>query len=398
MWGVFDDVRSSRGREPAVRGLPAAAVTGRRGWGAASAVGRWLIREVASGGRRVAARLVVLGLVVTVALPPARAADDGQPKVDPEARRAIDGALRWLVAQQRPSGGWGERQHKVAVTGYVLMAFMAAGQLPDEGEHAAAVSRGVHYLADCVRADGYIVAPDETMDDKGMYGHGIATIALAEACGQTGADSDADGVRAKLRRAVHLIVTTQNAQGGWRYLPRVADADLSVTVLQVVALRAAKNDGIDVPQRTIDRAVAYVRSCRDVRTGGGGFAYQPGGPAGFARTAAAIYSLQVCGKYDDPLVKAGSDYLVAQQDHRYMWFTYGNFYAAPAQYMIGGSTWAKWYADVRTTLMGRVRREGDLAYWPTVDGDQSGGSPVYVTAVDTLILSLPDGYVPLYQR
>jgi hypothetical protein len=318
-----------------------------------------------------------------------------EPRVDAEARGTIEGSLRWLASKQQPGGNWGEHQYKVAMTGYALMAFMAAGQLPDEGVHGTAVAKGVRYLLDCVRADGYIVAPDEANDGKGMYGHGIATIALAEACGQTGAGD----VREKLKRAVQLIVDTQNPQGGWRYFPRVADADLSVTVLQVVALRAAKNDGLDVPGETIDRAVGYVRSCKS-KGDSGGFAYQPGGGPGFARTAAAIYALQVCGLYDDPLIRPGSDYLFQQQQGpaTLHYFTYGNFYAGPAQYMIGGATWERWYADVRQRLMGRVRREGDLCYWPPLDGDGSGFNGVYVTAVDTMLLSLPDGYVPLYQR
>ncbi len=345
-------------------------------------------------------RLARWGLVV-VALSPAiaRAADEprvDEPRVDAEGRRAIDGALRWLAAKQQPGGNWGERQHKVAFTGYALLAFMAAGQLPDEGEHGAVVARGVRYLLDGVRPDGYIAAADEPDDGKGMYGHGIATVALAEACGQTGA---AD-VRAELRRAVQLIISTQNAAGGWRYFPRVADADLSVTVLQVVALRAAKDDGLDVPQQTIDRAVAYVRSCQ-AHDGSGGFVYQPpnGGP-GFARSAAAIYALQVCGQYDDPLIRPASDYLFQQQQGPAVlhYFTYGNFYAGPAQYMVGGATWARWYADLRGRLLPRVRRQGDLCYWPPVDGDGSGFDAVYVTAVNTMVLSLPDGCVPLYQR
>ncbi len=339
-------------------------------------------------GRTAAAWVAILTVTSSVA-----SADE--PRVDPATRAVVEGSLRWLASKQQPAGNWGDRQHKVGFTGYAVMAFLAAGQLPGEGPQGASVGRGVRYLADCVRADGYVVAADEANDDKGMYGHGIATIALAEAAGQMGpAGGD---VRAKLRRAVQLIVDTQNPQGGWRYLPRVADADLSVTVLQVVALRAARNDGIDVPQATVDRAVAYVRSCRE-KGDGGGFAYQPGGAAGFARTAAAVYSLQVCGLYDDPMVAAGSAYLTKQQGHHYAFATYGNFYAAPAQYMVGGAAWDGWYADVHKTLMGRVRREGDLCYWPALDGDGSGFNPVYVTAVNALILSLPDGYVPLYQR
>ena len=68
-------------------------------------------------------------------------------------------------------------------------------------------------------------------------------------------------------------------------------------MLQVVALRAARNGGLDVPQAVIDHAVKYVKSCYHEATGG--FGYQPHREPGFARTAAAIYSLQVCGLYDD---------------------------------------------------------------------------------------------------
>jgi hypothetical protein len=377
-------------------------------WRIVARASRPCVPQQSTGGTPVphaCARIAITALVAIALFAPHVAFAADEPKVDPEARQAIDGSLKWLASMQQPAGNWGEHQFRVAFTAYTVMAFLAAGQLPDEGPYGAAVGRGVRYLADSVRADGYIVDREDPNDGKGMYGHGIATIALAEACGQAGGPAGAtDGaggeVRAKLKRAVQLIVSTQNPQGGWRYQPRVADADLSVTVLQVVALRAAKNDGLDVPRQTIDRAVAYVRSCRSREAvgGGGGFAYQPGGPPGFARTAAALYSLQVCGLYDDPMCKAASTYLVQQRGRKYQWFTYGNFYAGPAQYMVGGPTWADWYADVRQTLLGRVRREGDLCHWPVLDGDASGFSAVYVTAVNTLILSLPDGYVPLYQR
>jgi hypothetical protein len=172
-----------------------------------------------------------------------------------------------------------------------------------------------------------------------------------------------------------------------------------VTVLQVVALRAAKNAGIDVPQAVIDRAVNYVKGCRDP-DGEGGFDYQPGSAApGFARTAAAIYSLQVCGLYNDPMVPRGSAYLHANRDNGdwATWFTYGNFYAAPAEYMIGGDTWAQWYTGVHDVLTRNVIRRGQQCYWDPLDGS-SGVDTIYATSVYTMILAMPYHYVPLYQR
>jgi hypothetical protein len=98
------------------------------------------------------------------------------------------------------------------------------------------------------------------------------------------------------------------------------------------------------------------------------------------------------------MVAAGSAYLLKGQGRERDWFTYGNLYAAPAQYMVGGATWKTWYESIRTTLAQRVKRQGDQCYWPRVEGDGSGGDEGYVTAVNAMILAMPYHYIPLYQR
>jgi len=324
-------------------------------------------------------------------LPPPAAEDSVV--VDGPTEQIIQGALRWLAAQQHANGSWSVSpgrmgEHSVAMTGYVLMAFMACGHLPEEGEYARNVRAGMEYLLDQIGVDGQFRGVD---GGKYMYNHGLATVALGELYGQT----RNPGIREKLERAIRLIITSQsereNHKGGWRYQPRPADADISVTVLQVVALRVAKNAGLDVPQQTIDDAVDYVRRC--VVPGTGGFAYQAGQASpGYARTAAAIYSLQVCGHYDDPLVAAGSKFLFENRTERRHW-TYGSNYAGPAQYMVGGDTWKRWYAFMREILVPAVTRSGDQCYW---DGNEVG--PVYATACFTTILAMPWHYLPLYQR
>jgi hypothetical protein len=313
--------------------------------------------------------------------------------VDAATEQIIQGALRWLAAQQQADGSWsvasGRRgEHPVAMTGYVLMAYMACGHLPEEGEFARQVRTGMDFLLDQIGVDGQYRGVD---GGKYMYNHGIATIALGEVYGQT----RHPGIREKLERTIRLIVSTQSDRdrhkGGWRYQPRPADADISVTVLQVVALRAAKNAGLDVPQQTIDDAVDYVRRCAVGQSGG--FAYQAGQfNPGYARTAAAIYSLQVCGQYEDPLVQAGSRFLFDNRYERRHW-TYGSNYAGPAQYMIGGETWKQWYAYMQQVLGRSVTRSGDHCYW-----DEYEVGPVYATACFTTILAMPWHYLPLYQR
>jgi hypothetical protein len=318
-------------------------------------------------------------------------------KLDPKTETVIKGALKWLATKQQPNGAWGstdmERQHPVAITGYALMAYQATGHLPAEGEFGKNVSLGLQYLLDNTTPDGLI---GNKNNGQYMYGHGIAAIALAEMYGQTRSPA----MKPKLDKIMRVIIGSQNNEGGWRYRPIAYQADISVTVLQVVALRAAKNSGLDVPQATIDNAVKYVKKCYHPATGG--FSYQPGQSPGFARTAAAIYSLQVCGLYDDPMVKAGSKYLFEhQREARGEWWTYGNFYASPAQYMQGGDVWQKWYEGYKQTLLSKVTTHGDVSYWDPDEAQLDSGrrvGPVYSTAVYTMMLGMPNHYIPLYQR
>jgi len=309
--------------------------------------------------------------------------------VDEKTDVVIKGALKYLAIKQTANGSWtsGGNEHAVAITAYTLMAFLAAGNVPGEGEYGRVVGRGTQYLVDSVNAEGFINANNSA---NNMYGHGIATIALGEIYGQ----SRDPKLRPKLEAAIKLIIKCQNQQGGWRYQARVMDGDISVTVLQCVALRAAKNAGVDVPQATIDQAVKFVKACYDANSGG--FCYQPHSGPGFARTAAAVYSLQVCGLYDDPMVKKGAVYLMAAKAGRGdPWLTYGHFYAAPAMYMIGGSDWKDWYETIQKTLVAAVKRDAELYYWDPLDGKVG---QVYATSVYTTILAMPYHYIPLYQR
>ncbi len=323
----------------------------------------------------------------------AAAARPDEPRVivDDATAKVIDAALRFLVARQAEDGSWSVNNgnHKAAITAYVLHAFLASGHLPGrDGKYRKAIDAGTSFLIGCVRDDGYVAA---ATGDSNMYGHGIATIVLGELYGQAADDRLGPAVS----RAVQLIVSAQSDSGGWHYRPTPGDADISITVLQVVALRVAREAGIGVPQSTLDRAVAYIKEC--YVPAAGGFAYKARGQdAGFARTAAAVYSLQVCGLYDDPLVAVGINYLVENSNKERKWWTYGHFYAAPAQYMRGGERWAQWYADVREQLLVRAKHDGEFVWWEK--DDDGGVNEIYITAAHASILAVPLAYLPMYQR
>ena len=105
--------------------------------------------------------------------------------VDARTEQVIKGSLRYLAGKQAGNGSWsadGAPPFPVAITGYVLMAFLATGNLPDEGEYSRNVGAGMQFLLDSVQPDGTFRGAD---GGQYMYNHGLGTIALAELYGQT---------------------------------------------------------------------------------------------------------------------------------------------------------------------------------------------------------------------
>src|SRR4029079_12783028 len=196
-----------------------------------------------------------------------------------------------------------------------------------------------------------LIASDMTQGP--MYGHGFATLFLAEVYGMTGDES----VKEKLQKAVKLIQKTQNREGGWRYQPVPYDADISVTICQVMALRAARDAGIKVEKATIDNAIKYVTACQNPD---GGFSYMAreggGGGSGFARSAAGGATLYYAGVFEGKDIERGLNYLkqftpanaAGNGDGHYY---YGQYYAVQAMFLAGGDYWASWYPAIRNQLI-----------------------------------------------
>ena len=88
-----------------------------------------------------------------------------------------------------------------------------------------------------------------------MYAHGFAMLCMSQAYGM----SRKRELGQKLRMAVKCTLAAQNDQGGWRYRPVKSDADLSVTVCQIMALRAARDSGINVPDTAREKCIEYVK-------------------------------------------------------------------------------------------------------------------------------------------
>jgi len=347
------------------------------------------------------ARAILLALgVVILALRPALAAPEvsepveasGKKLVTPEAQLAIDRGLAFLASQQDPAlGSFGsglDFRRNVAITSLCAMAFLSAGHTPGRGEYGDVVQRAVDFILSRCEPNGFIVERS-SMSHGPMYGHGFSTMFLAEVFGM----APNPELKNKLGQAVRLIVNTQNDEGGWRYQPeRVQHADISVTVCQIMALRAARNSGLYVPKSVIDRSVDYVKKSQNAD---GGFRYQLVRPeqSEFPRSAAAIVALYSAGIYDGDDIENGLDYLVrfAQRPFRFeTQFYYGHYYAVQAMWHAGGEHWMNWYPAIRDDLLQRQLPTGSWS-------DNFNGNE-YATGMSCLILQMPNNYLPIFQR
>lgn len=329
------------------------------------------------------------------------------------AERSIASGLEYLAKHQHGDGYWiemigrkvneeyrGSLGRHVGVTALAGMAFLSNGSTPGRGRYGDNVRRAVAWLLEQVQADDGFA----TADHSRMYSHAFATLFLAEVYGMSGGDSVRDG----LVQAIDRIVTGQNEQGGWRYMPGAPDSDMSITVTCVMALRGARNVGIHVPSETIDAAIAYVKRSH---IGGkmnprlrGGFYYQAPDNSmrmsrtSFALTAAGVTALYGAGEYDAPEARAGLHAMLrggetgrpqAWRMHQSFDYFYGHYYAVQAFYQAGGSYWAQWFPIVRDEIVAGQHKGG---YWEDLVGRN------YATAMATIILQIPYRYLPIFER
>ncbi len=358
-----------------------------------------------------AAAVLALGAPAWTDDGPAPAQDKGAgDRVDQAIKRAID----FLVSQQDKDGAIHEphlNHNLTAMTSMAIMAMAAVGHQPsDDTPQGAAMKKALSYVLRPDRQDvkGYLGGKDGSR----MYGHGISTLMLSEMLGM-GVDAQMDQViRDRCRLAVEMIKSSQMAKqpqdqrnkGGWRYEPTSTDSDLSVTVWQVMALRSARNAGLDVPKEVIDNAVDYIKRCYSSKRGPDGkienmksaCGYEPGRQPEFAMASAGLLSLQVCGAYDSPEVKGSADWLKDKKvEYGSEWYFYGTYYFAQGMFQRGGE-----YASYARKLVedALLTKQGPDGSWMGQSGQERGAGKVYATSLATLSLAVKFHFLPIYQR
>ena len=286
--------------------------------------------------------------------------------------------LRYLSNTQDSEGGWGGGSGaRPGVVGLCIMAFLAHGEDPNHGPHAQKIRKALTYLISKQNSEGYM-GPQ-------MYDHGFATLALAECYGMV----DDKSIAPALKKAVALIVKAQkvNSRGAWRYTPETTHADTTVSGCQIVALLAARNAGIPVDDKVIDKGLAYMKSCR---SSNGAYGYTSKSSGRLTLTAIGSLCYSLAKRKDEAGFAKSTEYLkknIRAQDGTYPF--YFRYYMSQALFQADEELWKAWNKDNIRLLSATQLPDGS---WAGNHGN------AFSTAGALLSLALNYRFLPIYEK
>ena len=316
-----------------------------------------------------------------------------------KTREVIDQGLRYLAHRQisegNKRGAFGTAGYAagVAVTALAGLAFLCNGSTPVSGPYQKNIKLCTEFILKNVRSSGYISENDTTRRFSNMYGHGYAMLYLSQVYGM----SKQRELEKKLAKAIKMTCEIQNNLGGWRYQPVARDADLSITICQVMALRAAHSAGFQVSDEVRTKTIEYVDKCHKKD---GSFQYtEKGGRISLALTAAGVVSYYSAGIYEGPKIEASLKWIynhrpgkATRQQVSPMNYYYAHYYAVQAMWhaqLQHPEYWNTWYPLIRDELIDTKRsRDGTWA--------DSRVGPEFGTAMSCIILQIPFNYVPVF--
>ena len=316
-----------------------------------------------------------------------------------ESELAVSRALDWFSRNQERDGRWsikrhgGQQGHDVAATSFALLCYFGWGaKHNDGGPYRETVDKALRWLVEQMKEDGDLTAGQH----NGMYDHGVASLALAEAYGL----SKDPAMREPLERAVAFVVKAQNqSHGAWDYRPGGKRIDTSVSGWQLMALKSARIAGIEISERPFDLSGVWLDR---VAAGPqkGIYGYDRAGHKTAAMVAEGMFSQQLLDKFpaEHPRMKESADYLRGKlprskdrNNDFYYWY-----YGTLASYMNKGELWKEWNPVMRDMLLERQVKNGrDEGSWEYKGGNHSGQmGRVVATAMATLSLEVYYRYLP----
>jgi hypothetical protein len=350
----------------------------------------------------------------------------------PESERAVEFGLEWLVRHQADEGFWsnscvapeGSNPHarcdaraacpgagkavEMAHTGLALLALQGSGNYDANGNpYSENVARAIRWIIGHQGEDGALIGSlnaGKRLFPDYMYEHGIATLALTEACAVAVASGrqPGEGHAKAVEAAVRFIEHQQHDDGGWRYTAdKSLPSDTSISSWQMFALWSAREAGIAVDEACLAKAVEFYQRCetgQDGRT-----AYLAGRGVGTeATTGAGMWvHLFLRRQPDSPLVQAAAPCLAGFAEKTYgspeSRPKYNDFYlwhhCSLPMARLGGASWDRWNRSIRETLIELQQTEGcSRGSWDSetsMYGRGAGGAGrIYTTALAILTLEV----------
>lgn len=299
-----------------------------------------------------------------------------------EVEEMFTRGMRFLVESQAEDGSWGTDGYNSSpgVVGLCVVSLLAHGEDPNFGPYAATIHKAVDFILSRQREDGYLGT-----QSQGMYEHGFATLALAECYGAL----DDDRVGPALQKAVDLLLESQanNASKAWRYSPEDDDADTTASGAQVVALYAARNAGIEIPDLAFEQAINYYH---EMQSPDGGMGYSSPGGSNPPRSAIGLLVYQLARLKQAEETQKCLEYLrrfVAYEDSSHPF--YHRYYMSQALFQADIEAFAEWNSRNIEVLSASQLPDGGWA--------DSYGRPLS-TAFSLLSLALNYRFLPIYER
>lgn len=311
--------------------------------------------------------------------------------------------LAWLKRSQNPDGLWSSDgdpartgtamrpaadpppNQDVACSALALLAFLGAGHCHRHGRFKETVKRGLRTLAWYQDREGRFCR--ETPDGRWLVDHAVATTALAEAYGMSnGSPLLADAAQ----KGVNLLMERRNADGGWGSVGVNGAIDGFATAWAVLALKAAEEAGLDVPEHVLAEVAAWVRN--SAVAGKVGTANRP---KAFLSALALASVLRGEGLIpeNESFVDAAANALAA---HPPRWRSGGGcadteywFFGTTAQFLVAGDRWKAWNESLKDALIPNQNREAGLnGSWDPAGPPGFHRSRVYATALACLTLEV----------
>lgn len=345
----------------------------------------------------------------------ADATSDLPPGANDPARQAIERGLAWLAKDLETSAtgasATGDPTYAapVGVTALSTLAFLASGSTARRGPYQREVARQLDYLLERVAGEedkypGFVHATEDHQSK--MHGHGLALLAFTQAYNLSPRSPRGKRLAKAIQLGVARVEASQGEDGGWYYEPVSWElTEGSVTVCMLWALRGARNSGFEVDSGVIDRALAYVKTLQEEN---GGFIYAPHEPrSSVALTAACLSTLHAMGVYEGREIDDGYDYiwreLAARSRVEVSPFPfYERWYLAQCLWQHRDTqVFQRWSKEEWLRIYRAQRADGA---WTDARYDSSGVKiegrfgTTYATAMNVLVLSVPEGLLPAFQR